>query len=81
MRLLNKRCRILPAGGLGKVVHYKGSPEGNPSGGGLGVSPSFKKSPKIGGYRGLLKTTSTVSQRIDHSQVSDAYSFSEAFMK
>jgi hypothetical protein len=38
-RLLKKRCRILPAGGLG-------------------VSPSFKKSPKIGGYRGLIKTIS-----------------------
>jgi hypothetical protein len=37
MRLLKKRCRILPAGGLG-------------------VSPSLIKSPKIGGYRGLIKT-------------------------
>jgi len=26
--------------------------------GGLGVSPSFKKSPKIGGYRGLINTIS-----------------------
>jgi len=33
----------------------KGSPEGNPSGGGLGVPPRFKKSPKTGGYRGLIK--------------------------
>jgi hypothetical protein len=39
MRPLKKRCRILPAGGLG-------------------VSPSFKKSPKIGGYRGLIKAIS-----------------------
>ncbi len=30
----------------------KGSPEGFPSAGGLGVSPSFKKSPKIGGLGG-----------------------------
>jgi hypothetical protein len=37
MRPLKKRCRILPAGGLG-------------------VSPSYKKSPKIGGYRGLIET-------------------------
>ncbi len=37
-----KRCRILPAGGLG-------------------VSPRFKKSPKIGGYRGLIETISAVS--------------------
>jgi hypothetical protein len=29
--------------------------------GGLGVSPSYKKSPKIGGYRGLIKTTSAFS--------------------
>jgi hypothetical protein len=29
--------------------------------GGLGVSPSFKKSPKLGGYRGLIETISTVS--------------------
>jgi hypothetical protein len=29
--------------------------------GGLGVSPSFKKSPKIGGYRGLSETISAVS--------------------
>jgi hypothetical protein len=39
---MKKRCRILPAGGLG-------------------VSTSFKKSPKIGGYRGLIKTISAVS--------------------
>jgi hypothetical protein len=38
---LKKRCRILPAGGLG-------------------VSPSFNKSPKIGGYRGLIDTISVV---------------------
>ena len=29
--------------------------------GGLGVSPSFKKSPKIGGYRGLIDSISAVS--------------------
>jgi hypothetical protein len=29
--------------------------------GGLGVSPSFKKYPKTGGYRGLIKTISAVS--------------------
>ena len=29
--------------------------------GGLGVSPSFKKSPKIGGYRGLIETIAAVS--------------------
>jgi hypothetical protein len=29
--------------------------------GGLGVSPSFKKSPKIGGYRGLIESISAVS--------------------
>ena len=29
--------------------------------GGLGVSPRFKKSPKIGGYRGLIETISAVS--------------------
>ena len=34
---VKKRCRILPAGGLG-------------------VSPSFKKTPKIGGYRGLIES-------------------------
>ena len=39
-RPLKKRCRILPAGGLG-------------------VSPSFKKkSPKTGGYRGLIEAIS-----------------------
>ena len=32
-----------------------------PLDGGLGVYPSFKKSPKIGGYRGLIKTISTSS--------------------
>jgi hypothetical protein len=42
VRLLRKRCRILPAGGLG-------------------VSPSFKKSPKIGGYRGLIESIPAVS--------------------
>ena len=45
-RPLKKRCRILPAGGLG-------------------VSPSFKKSPKIGGYRGLIKTISAFSININ----------------
>ena len=29
--------------------------------GGLGVSPNFKKSPKIGGYRGLIKIISVFS--------------------
>jgi len=29
--------------------------------GGLGVSPSFKKSPKIWGIRGLIETISAVS--------------------
>jgi hypothetical protein len=29
--------------------------------GGLGVSPSFKKSPKIGGYRRLIETISAIS--------------------
>ena len=29
--------------------------------GGLGVSPSFKKSPKVGGYRGLIESISAVS--------------------
>jgi hypothetical protein len=42
MRPLKKRCRILPARGLG-------------------VSPRFKKSPKIGGYRGLIESISAVS--------------------
>ncbi len=42
MRLLKKRCRMLPAGGLG-------------------VSPSLKKSPKIGGLRGLILTISAIS--------------------
>jgi hypothetical protein len=41
-RLLKKKCRILPAGGLG-------------------VSPSFLKFPKIGGYRGLIESISAVS--------------------
>jgi hypothetical protein len=41
-RMLNKKCRILPAGGLG-------------------VSPSFKGSPKIRGFRGLIETMSAVS--------------------
>jgi len=41
-RPLKKRCRILPAGGLG-------------------VSPSFKKSPKIGGYRGLIETINVIA--------------------
>ena len=41
-RLPKKRCRILPAGGLG-------------------VSPSFKISPKTGGYRGLIETILAVS--------------------
>ena len=31
---------------------------------GSGVSPSFKKSPKIGGYRGLTETISAVSYRL-----------------
>jgi len=39
---MKKRCRILPAGGLG-------------------VSPSFKKSPNLGGLRGLIETISVVS--------------------
>jgi hypothetical protein len=42
LRLLKKRCRILPDGGLG-------------------VSPSFKKSPKIGGLGGLIEALSAVS--------------------
>jgi hypothetical protein len=41
-RLLKKRCRILPAGGLV-------------------VSSSFKKSPKIGGSGGLIETISAAS--------------------
>jgi hypothetical protein len=41
MRPLKKRCRILPAGGLG-------------------VSPSYKSPPKIGGYRGLIESISAV---------------------
>jgi len=45
---------MLPAGGLGKVVIYKGSPEGNPSGGGLGVSPIFKKPPRLGDTEDLI---------------------------
>jgi hypothetical protein len=32
---------------------------------GLGVSPSFKKSPKIGGFRGLIESISTVSNRLN----------------
>ena len=40
-RPMKKRCRILPAGGLG-------------------VSPSFKKAPKIGGLWGLIETISAV---------------------
>jgi hypothetical protein len=43
-RQLKKRCRMLPAGGLG-------------------VSPSLKKSPEIGGYRGLIETISAVPIR------------------
>jgi len=43
-RPLKKRCRILPARGLG-------------------VSPSFKISPKHGGYRGLIESISAVSYR------------------
>ncbi len=35
--------------------------------GGLGVSPSFKKSPKIGGFRGLIKTSSAVSLQLTSS--------------
>jgi hypothetical protein len=30
--------------------------------GGLGVSPSFKKSPRTGGYRELIETISEVSK-------------------
>jgi len=52
----------------GLLRHYvprndsgKGSPEGFPSAGGLGVSPSFKKSPNTGGYRGFIETISAVS--------------------
>jgi len=32
--------------------------------GGLGVSPSYKKSPKIGGYRGLIATIFAISSGI-----------------
>ena len=32
--------------------------------GGLGASPSLKKSPKIGGFRGLIKTSSAVSLQL-----------------
>jgi hypothetical protein len=46
LRPLKKRCRILPAGGLG-------------------VSPNFKKSPKIGGYRGLIGNISVISDYWD----------------
>jgi hypothetical protein len=52
----NNRCRIPPAGEFGGYrILYKrpseqGSPEGDPSGGVLGVSPiTNKKSPMIGG--------------------------------
>jgi hypothetical protein len=41
-RPMKKKCRILPAGGLG-------------------VSPRFKISPKIGGYRGLIETIPAIS--------------------
>jgi hypothetical protein len=41
---LKKRCRILPAGGLG-------------------LPPGYKKSPMIGGYRGLIKTILIISLR------------------
>ena len=40
-RSLRKKCRALPAGGLG-------------------VSPSFKKPPKIGGYRGLIEAINVI---------------------
>jgi hypothetical protein len=45
MRQLKKRCRILPARGLG-------------------VSPSFNKSPQDWGIRGLIETISAVSTYI-----------------
>ena len=32
--------------------------------GGLGVSPSSKKSPKIGGYRGLIESISAISIKL-----------------
>jgi hypothetical protein len=34
--------------------------------GGLGVSPSFRKSPKPGGYRGLIKAISAFSYNISY---------------
>ena len=37
--------------------------------GGLGVSPSFKISPKIGGYRGLTETISAVSINITNASM------------
>ena len=37
--------------------------------GGLGVSPSYKKSPKIGGYRGFLETISAVSKNITNTSM------------
>jgi hypothetical protein len=67
LRVLKKRYRILTAGILGvkRIVGLaheyllgwlrgKGSPEGFPSGGGLGVSPSYKI-PQDWGIRGLIK--------------------------
>ena len=74
IRRLEKRCRIHPAGGLGvgrivgpclsipfKKLRRKGSPEGFPSAGGLGASPSFKRVPQDWGIRGLTKTISAFS--------------------
>ena len=40
------------------------STEGFPCGGGLGVSPRLKKSPKIGGYRGLIETIQEIFLRL-----------------
>jgi hypothetical protein len=45
-RSLRKKCRVLPAGGLG-------------------VSPSFNKPPKIGGDRGLIEIIPAVLLRVD----------------
>ena len=36
--------------------------------GGLGVSPSFKKSPKTGGYRGFIETISVFSIEYSNKQ-------------
>jgi hypothetical protein len=84
-----KRCRILPAGVLGvssiscfkQTLFDMGSPEGEPSGGGLGVSPNFKVpqrmgdlggsdvvSPFQGGQQGIRRDSSSFHMRIQNDR-------------